>query len=359
MTHESSQPSNPSQFDQVNTAFREARGADADERWARSAQARLLLDDVSPKVAETALTQLVPLLQDANEPAEDLFGSAHTWAREQQQRWRETGVQAYSRDEPLTLATFLSLAFSVALWVTVLTMFVTLIDDGWTTEVFLPMVLLPLTIGLMSISIRQIWLIALRKFSRRKAIAVTGIFLLTAGVALGGLAVASNTVVLGTGSTLWLLAPIPIYALLSRFSRLLDSRSLRRLQDQHTSPLPDDQWSRGLMEQLRLRQDISETEIRSIVSEAQAHAREAKSSLHDEFGAPESYAARFSLNASRKARTEAFGWTSGAILAGGLTWLSIATAGTIFSWNTALYGLFFVAASLYALGAWRRSVTQE
>lgn len=357
MTHKDPTPPIQTEFTQISTAFREARGSASDEQWARSAQARLFLDVVNPEIAQKALTDLIPLLQEADESAEDLFGSAYTWAHEQQRIWRENGVQAYMRDEPFSLWSFLSTAFTVALWVSVLTTIVTLVDDGWTTEILLPMAFLPFGIAIMGISTRQVWQFTLRKFSRPWALAAVGAFLLIAGITLGGITIASKEVSFGITATLWLLTPVPIYALLARASHSLASRSRRPIQATPSSPTPDNRWGNILVEQLRLRKDLSETEIQRVLSEAQDHALEAESSLYNEFGSPENYAARFAPNTRSKARFEALGWTAGMVLAAGLSWLSISTEGAALTWKTLLYGALFLSTLLYAVAAWHRSVS--
>jgi hypothetical protein len=99
-----------------------------------------------------------------------------------------------------------------------------------------------------------------------------------------------------------------------------------------------DEWSRQLAALLRERYWLSDTRVRSIVAEAQAHAAEAGRSLHEEFGRPEEYAAGFVPDLARRSRlTLTFyltvvalnlfgvliGWSwQSLVVAAGFTWLA-------------------------------------
>lgn len=100
---------------------------------------------------------------------------------------------------------------------------------------------------------------------------------------------------------------------------------------------PDDaRWAMELTEILRRRHSMSGARVRGIVAEAHAHAAEAGRPVHEEFGTPEEYAARFTPDVLRRSR-----WRSGALAA-------LAVAGGVML----LDGFDWSAAGVTAVAAW-------
>lgn len=85
------------------------------------------------------------------------------------------------------------------------------------------------------------------------------------------------------------------------------------------TPRTDAEWLGVSAGVLRLRADMTEERVRTIVAEAQSHCAEADSTLQEEFGRPEDYAAQFPKDEINRLRRNAWAYTAltglGAILA--------------------------------------------
>ena len=101
----------------------------------------------------------------------------------------------------------------------------------------------------------------------------------------------------------------------------------------------DVRWSLTLTEILRTRYAMSGARVRDIVAEAHAHAAESGSSVPEEFGTPEDYAARFAPDRARRARLTA---TLLAVLA----LLAALPLLDGFDWTSAILCALLLAASL-------------
>lgn len=336
--------------------FHAARGEEEDVRWVRTAAGRLMLDGIKISAAKQAFADLLPILNEAQEPAEDLFGDPKVWAKEQQEHWQQSGTPTYDRYQLHSIKQLTqTICFSAALLCVVVTI-VALIDDGWTTRLSWTMLGLPLFLTTISVGLVQFWNLAIRKFTRLMAMVWTATIFAVAGIAFGGLAVALQGSP-GTASVLWYLAPVPMYAL---FYYLIEKFSKRnslapRSTTSETEVATHEEWIRQLQENLRLRDDLSDRRIRVIVEETRAFAADADASLPTEFGTPESYAASFAPNTSFRARREALGWTVGSVLIAFMLMVSIDNAQSFFSWQSVVFAALLVGAICYAVQGWRKS----
>ena len=71
--------------------FLTARGVPDDVEWARSAAARLALEDVRPHLARRGLAEAREQVAATGESPADLFGDPVEWVGEQRAAWREDG----------------------------------------------------------------------------------------------------------------------------------------------------------------------------------------------------------------------------------------------------------------------------
>ncbi|HJX77794.1 hypothetical protein [Glutamicibacter sp.] len=337
--------------------FHAARGQKDDVNWVETAAGRLMLDDVKISAAKQALVDLLPILKDAQEPAEKLFGDPKVWAKEQQEHWQQSGTPAQDRYHLYSFKQLTQTICISAALLCVLVTIVALIDDGWTTELSWAMLGIPLLIPAISMGIRQFWNLAVRKFTRLRAMLWTATAFAAAAVALAGLAIALPRSP-GTASVLWYLAPVPMYAL---FYYLIEKFSKRnslapRSTTSKTEVATHEEWIRQLQESLRLRDDLSDRRIRVIIEDTRAFAVDAEASLPTEFGTPESYAASFAPNTSFRARREALGWTVGSVLIALLLLVSIDNAQSLFSWQSVVFAALLVGTICYAVQGWRKSL---
>jgi hypothetical protein len=145
----------------------------------------------------------------------------------------------------------------------------------------------------------------------------------TTGLGLGlatGVAYALLLALRGDAGTVTVLRALGVALALGLGAALLHTawsrRHLRR------PPLPgetaDTRWSMELAEIPRTRCSMSGARVRDVLAEADAHARDAGSSLEDEFGTPEEYAARFTPDLVRRSRWRFAGFVTMALLAGAL-----------------------------------------
>ncbi len=192
--------------------FHAARGQEDDVDWVRTAAGRLMLDGVKVSAAKKAFTELLPVLNDAQEPAEELFGDPKVWAKEQQEHWQQSGTPAQDRYQLYSFKRLTqTICFSASLLSVVVTI-VALIDDGWTTKLSWAMFGLPLFFTTIAVGLAQFWNLAVRKFTRLMAMLWTAMILAVSVITLAGLIIALQGSP-GTASVLWYLAPVPMYAL--------------------------------------------------------------------------------------------------------------------------------------------------
>ncbi|MBP2413499.1 hypothetical protein JOF48_002298 [Arthrobacter stackebrandtii] len=356
MTERTSETQEIVDLTQVNKLFQATRGDERDADWARTVEGRLMLDGVKLSDATDALLALLPVLEDAHEPAKDLFGDPVLWAREQQERWHESGIQAYERPELLSAGRFLHYTFFGAFWVTVAMAIVTLFSDGWTTNLRWTMFSLPLVISAAAIGVQQVWSKAARTSAHVTAVIWTAAFIIGVAFAAAGLATVIDGSA-GTGSALWYLTPAPIYALLYWVSGIVLKDTTKRPQrySSDAGEPTEGEWIRQLGEHLRLRNDLSDRQIRVIIDETCAYAKEAGTSLNGEFGTSESYAASFAPNTAYRARRAAWGWTAGSSLVAALLTFSIINADSPLTWQAAIFALLLTGTLYYMVQSWQQA----
>lgn len=360
MTHSSAQPHTEVDLAQLDADFLASRGEAGDVKWVRAVEGRLMLDGVKALAARDALTELLLVLRDAKEPAEELFGDPAIWAREQQERWHQSGIQAYDRNERLSLGRFLQAVFFSAAVVAVAVTVVALLNDGWMTSLSWTMFALPVILSATAVGLQQVWSLAGRNCSRVMALVWAAVFLIASALIVGGLAILMPKSA-GIGSSLWYLAPTPLYAILFFAIRVASKRKriIPELVSSDAAAGTKDEWIQQLREQLRLRNDLSDRQIRVITDETCAYATDAETSLHEEFGTPEGYAASFAPNTSYRARRAAWGWTAGSVLIAALVVASTLNAGTLLTWQTVTFAVLLLGTLFYAVQSWHQSLTSS
>lgn len=356
MTQHSPEPLTELDLAALIEEFRAARGAESDVEWLRTVAGRLMIDGVKISTAKEALIKLLPVLRDAQEPAEDLFGDPKVWAKEQQERWQQSGTPAYDRHELLSTGQFTQAVCFSATLIAVAVTIVALIDDGWTARLSWMMFALPFFLAAATIGLVQVWNLAVRKFTRPMAMVWTAVSLIVGTLALSSLAMLLQGSA-GTGSVLWYLAPVPPYVLIHYAIGVVLKRNPKaaaRIAPE-AAAVSQDEWVGELQANLRLRGDLSDRRIRVIVNETRAYAAEAEASLQEEFGTPASYAASFTPNEPYRARRAAWAWTAGSALIAALIVVSILNAQSFVTWRTTIFAALLVGTLCYAVQSWRAS----
>ena len=343
----------PETLDAVAGYFRHARGEQSDEDWARAAAVRLVLDDVRAPLIREALFELVPVLEDAQEPAEDLFGDAIGWAREKQADWRSDGVPARAATGPRSLPAFVHGAFVGAAAATPAFALLRMFADGWTLDFTLALVIFPLFLSMGVFGFLALWNWLVPRRSRGTAIALTALALIGFSAAVASSFALLHGVLLWRGSGFWLLAVAAGYGLLAAGTRWLwPEPPPPDLKPQVEGDLG---WKRVLAASLRERGDITERRIRAIIADAESHSAQSQRPLAEEFGSPASYAARFAPDMAIRARREAWGWTAVAVAPVVVFVLYVFEDGWHWQARFLALALWFVGAAVVAATKWRRA----
>ncbi|MFT3942740.1 MAG: hypothetical protein QM705_02790 [Ancrocorticia sp.] len=295
----------PQTLDDVANLFLEARGDAADQEWARRAAGRFALDGVQVALAHDALTSIVPILIESQEPAAELFGEPRAWARECQESWRADGIPALEPPQQVSVRSIAHDTFFGASVFAVLSTIVLIVDDGWIVDITWSFVLIPLILALPIVLTRALWN-RLGNSSRGLQIAAVAIFMAACAVgAAGAIDLGKEPILWEQSSAFWMLAVATLYGLAATVvGRIWPADVV--VDPDVTS---DDEWLTLLKTHLRAREDRSETSIRTIAQEAARHAAESGHSLQQEFGSPASYAARFAPDMAAHNRRSAWIWT--------------------------------------------------
>ena len=343
----------PQTLDEVAGYFRHARGEQADEDWARAAAARLVLDDVRAPLVREALFDLVPVLEDAQEPAEELFGNAIAWAKERQGDWRSEGVPVSTPNGPHSLRELVHGGLVGAAATTPVFALLRMFTEGWTLDVTLSLVLFPLVLSLAVLGFLAIWNWLIRRRPRGTAIVLTALALIGFSSAVAGGFALANDLLLWRGSGFRLLAIAAGYLVLAAATHWIWPVPEPQAPEEHVTG--DLEWKRHLAASLRERGDITETRLRAIIADAERHSAQAHRSLPEEFGSPASYAARFPPDAVVRARRAAWGWT--ALTAAPVAVFVLYGLNDGWHWQARFLalGLWFIGAATVAITNWRRA----
>lgn len=360
----------PATTDGVAAAFRAARGEDTDADWARSALARLALDDVREPLARAAVAELAPVLAESGEPAADLFGPAVEWARDRQAEWAAAGVPATAPPGPTSLRAAVHDTLVGAAVVTVGFTVVEMAGEGWRIDLTVAFVLFPLLMSLGVVGVRAAWHAVVPRRGRGLGAAAAGGLLVAYAVAVAGAVLALDPVSLGTVPGVWMALVSAAYGLAaSAVGRLWPQRpedpdGEAPAAGPHVAEPPrpglaapsDDAWTNALRAALRERGDMTEARVRTVVAEAVAHARQTGRPLPEEFGSPGSYAARFARDPVVLSRRGAWSATLLALCPVALAVVYVVDDG--WAWDSRYWTLvvWFVLAASLAVPAWWRAL---
>ena len=348
----------PQTLDQVAGYFRHARGQQSDEDWARSVAARLVLDDVRAPLIREALFELVPVLEDAQEPAETLFGDATAWAKEQQANWRSDGVPAGAPSSPRSVREFVRGTLVGAAIATPVFTFLRMFAEGWTLDFTVSLVFFPLILaaGVLGFMVSWNWLN--RRWARGPAIALNALALIGFSTAVAILLGLTDEL-LWRGSGLWMLAVTACYALLAVVIGWIWPAPDPAVPGDPDEPGPvvedDDTWKRHLAASLRERGDITESRLKAIIADAESHSAQSQRSLPEEFGSPSSYAARFATDESVRARRAAWATTALTVAPLVVAALYLFDDGWHWQGRFVLLAVWFAGAATLTISNWRRA----
>lgn len=282
----------------------------ADSRvWADRAVLVLALQGVSAERADAAMSSAADLLADTGGDAEDVFGPADDWARDQMSRWEADGIDPLTTEATAPARTYIPWGFGIA---AVLSSFFLVV------EAFSPDRGGPLAAGLLAaptalafavLTVLLIWDRMLRRAGFTTALvaasgATFGWSLLIAALFFG-----TNHLEVGTRTVWTWLAVAGANVLLAGLSHVLftpggHTAGTGARRDEVAEPIGDDVWLARAAGALRATAYLPEHTVRERLLEAESFASESGSSLQAEFGDPETYARSVSTSTApgRRAR---------------------------------------------------------
>lgn len=275
--------------------------------WLDDARLRLARANVAPPVMDEVLERARVLVAETGESPDDLFGPPSEWADEQVAERRSDGLPLAVPDPAASWRDVPVMGMYSAATIAAVVLVVSAIKGEWQLDYDLGFIGFPVLMGLVTVTALTVWE---KTLSRRSLVvaAAAGGAVLTGGVALLGLLIWwGHGHVVATSGTWRLGLLVLAWALLGR---LFDSVLPQKPPRAWGTPRTDDEWLGVLAGVLRLRADMPETRVRTIVAEARAHATEAGSSLQEEFGRPEDYASQFPADEVNRTRRKAWGYTA-------------------------------------------------
>lgn len=386
----------------VFRAYERLRGRRDDRRWAERAAWNLMeRHHVGVDAVGDALGRELTLLRDmltadecgddvvrdtdgtvSDRPIRDLLGMPESWAEETAKSWRDDGIDRFDYEQPmamrdvvvygfglscgLALMFWIALAFAVRDWGM----------PGMADRVFLPSpVLIDVddvaqagkVVGLIAWPMPLIpWLLTMLVLlvgrTYRRVLAGRSFVMAVAScavLAVIGIALMVSVMMMAANGpyvhTAWMFAFAGLYGLAAYgIGRLWRERDD---DDADVGPMADDllmnddEWLERVASLLRVRNDMSDDDVRRICGEAETHAKHSGSTLVAEFGAPGEYAHRFAPTGKNR-RREFWYWVFAVLLAlSNIAWI-IVTGGTV-TWRLVGQLICFDIAMILAWRGWK------
>lgn len=288
--------------------------------WALTTRAELAMRNVAPRVIEELLQQAMTLVEQSGEPAQDLFSPPEEWVEEQIEARRAQGLPVFAVDTTFHWRELPMLACVTASVVSALLLVAMLFDRERTITYGPGTVALPAVIGIAAIAVPSTF----NSLTARRSVvtAAGGAFLVTATLValLVPMFVFSDALPSREASIWWFLPVAVAYAVAAwALAGLVQDHGPRPW----TAPVGDDEWAQQVARHLRVELAMPENRVRQVVAEARLLAHDAGTTLHEEFGRPEDYAATFTRDEGRASLRLAWPLTLGALLLTGLTFGSL------------------------------------
>lgn len=281
--------------------------AESVEDWLDDAESQLALANVARPVVDDILESARVLITQTGERPTELFGPPEEWAEEQIAERRRDGLPLVVPDPAASWRDVPVLGMYAAAGMGLIVLLHSLFSREGQLEYDLGLLGFPVVMGLVTMTVLTVWEKTLSRRSLVVAVAA-GVGVVAAGVAvLGLLAWLGRDHVIATASPWYVVLLVLACALLGR---LFDSVLPEGAPRAWVTPRTDGEWLAVLAGVLRLRADMPEERVRTIVAEAQAHCAEAGSTLQDEFGRPEDYAAQFPPDEVASTRRKAWAYTA-------------------------------------------------
>lgn len=312
------------------------------EDWLDDARWRLALKDVARPVVDDLLAEARVLIAESGESPTELFGPPEEWAVEQIAERRRDGFPTTVPDPAASWRDVPVLGMYAAAGISLVVLLHSLVNREWQLEYDLGLLAFPVVAGLVTMTVLTVWEKTLSRRSLPVAVAA-GAGVVAGGVAVLGLLVWLGRDQLSATASLWYVVLLTLA--LGLLGKFFDSVLPEQVTSGWRVPHTDAEWLGVLAGVLRLRADMPEDRVRRIVAEAQSHCSEAGSTLQEEFGRPEDYAAQFPQDEITRTRRKAWAYTALTGLGGILVVL------LDMSWSSVLLTLLW---GVSAVREWRK-----
>lgn len=278
-------------MDEVLGGFAQARGVAADEEWAAVVVTRTLIRDVNQDVVREGLREALDVVRQSQESPEELFGDPREWADVKVEEWRAEGAPVEQAEPDTSWREVPVVTMVTGTIISLLLLVLLLVQGRWRLDFTWGTLLLPTISALATLGALTLFERVLQH-ARRLVAAAAGLVVVAVGVAvLATLFYLGQDQPVFRGSVWWFAAIAAGHAVLAWvLAKVVPDRPQSHADRTATT---DDEWERQVAGILRLRVELPEGRVRQHLEEAKAHAAQSGRSLHEEFGAPNSYASRF------------------------------------------------------------------
>lgn len=365
-------------------AMEAARNQESDGVWAGMALMHLARRDVKDAVAESAVRGAARLVAQTGEGPEELFGEATVWAEEQVSEWRSEGREAFSATR-FTVRDVVVWSPAVAAVFSLLMVASDVLFGRWTLQWTPALILMPLLLGVLVLIGNAV---ATRTRAARGfgwAVGTT-VLVMVPLILLLAFFFTGITWTGPEGTFLWGLLQAGAYGLLAWIlcrawpAREATAHTAAAADTAHAADAlaparadgdrPDAGASEGLDQSdqewvvqarraLRARGVLTERRIAQHLAEVQAHAREAGTSLREEYGPAEGYAWSVPGDATLGLRREILLRGAGLVLVLGLAvWTALSRG---WSWRDGAWAcvLWFLLSAWLVLGLVKKVRTMQ
>lgn len=363
-------------------AMEAARNQESDGAWAGMALMHLARRDVKDAVAESAVKGAARLVAQTGEDPQELFGEATVWAEEQVSEWRSEGREAFSATR-FTVRDVVVWSPAVAAVFSLLMVASDVLFGRWTVRWTPALVLMPLLLGMLVLVGNAVatqtraargfgWAVGITVLVMVPLILLLAFFFTgipwtgPEGTFLWGLLQAGAYGLLAWGLTrAWpardvATAHVADDADAAHAAAAAPARADGDGPDAGASEGPeqseqsDQEWVAQARRALRARGVLTERRIAQHLAEVQAHAREAGTSLREEYGPAEGYAWSVPGDGTLGLRREILLRGAGLVLVLGLAvWTALSRG---WSWRDGAWAcvLWFLLSAWLVLGLVRR-----
>lgn len=273
-------------FDRISDKLRAVSDRAEDMDWVQTAFGVLISERVRPSRAESAVNGCIRTISETGTGAQELYGAPATWAHEKVAGWEEKGTAAFEDEKPLSAwdITFFGL-FSGAVISVLFWLYCALSKENSSYNLMVLSVLL----GFVLMSVPAAYQRVKLRFGHLAAVLSASAAALTGSLALALFLQTMSGINRALAPWWHLVLAALLIALALAFYKLVPEPG-KAPDETHYDPTDERAWLNTLRTELYKRKDFSDARVREELALVQAHARDAGSTLDEEFGHPATYA---------------------------------------------------------------------